>query len=61
LIRPKEIIEELNLFEKESLSDIRILGIATYIEISSTKRLQKSSQSFTPRLTYGCMEVDKEV
>ena len=40
----KEIIEELNLFERERVpNDIRILGIATYIQTSSTRRTAKKS------------------
>jgi len=36
----KEIIEELNLFERVP-NDIRILGIATYIQTTSTRRTAK--------------------
>ncbi len=35
----KELIEELELFERERIpTEIRILGIATYVQTSSTRR-----------------------
>ncbi len=45
----KEIIEELNLFERERVpNNIRILGIATYIQTSSTRRTAKILSEFHP-------------
>ena len=45
----KELIEELNLFERERVpNDIRILGIATYIQTSSTRRTAKIISEFHP-------------
>jgi hypothetical protein len=41
-MRLKRLIEELNLFERERIpTEIRILGIATYIQTSSTRRTAK--------------------
>ncbi len=45
----KEIIEELNFFERERVpNNIRILGIATYIQTSSTRRTAKILSEFHP-------------
>ena len=44
-----EIIEELKLFERERVpTEIRILGIATYIQTSSTRRTAKILSEFHP-------------
>ena len=43
----KELVEELNLFERVP-NDIRILGIATYIQTSSTIRTAKILSEFHP-------------
>ena len=45
----KEVIEELNLFERERTpSEVRILGIATYIQTSSTRRTAKILSEIYP-------------
>ena len=45
----KELVEELELFERERIpNDIRILGIATYIQTSSTRRTAKILSEFHP-------------
>jgi putative transposase len=45
----KELIGELNLFERERVpNDVRILGIATYIQTSSTRRTAKIISEFHP-------------
>ena len=45
----KEVIEELNLFERERTPmEIKILGIATYIQTSSTRRTAKILSEFYP-------------
>ncbi len=45
----KKLIEELNLFERERVpTEIRILGIATYIQTSSTRRTAKILSEFHP-------------
>ena len=45
----KKLIEELNLFERERVpTKIRILGIATYIQTSSTRRTAKILSEFHP-------------
>ena len=45
----KDLIEELNLFERERTpKEIRILGIATYIQTSSTRRTARILSEFHP-------------
>jgi len=45
----KDLIKELNLFERErTATEIRILGIATYIQTSSTRRTAKILSEFHP-------------
>ena len=45
----KKLIGELNLFERERVpTEIRILGIATYIQTSSTRRTAKILSEFHP-------------
>ena len=45
----KKVIEELNLFERERTpTEIRILGIATYIQTSSTRRTARILSEFHP-------------
>jgi len=45
----KELIEGLNLFERERTpTEVRILGIATYIQTSSTRRTAKILSEFYP-------------
>ncbi|MHC1625834.1 MAG: DDE-type integrase/transposase/recombinase [Methanoculleaceae archaeon] len=45
----KDLIEELNLFERERTpTEIRILGIATYIQTSSTRRTVRILTEFHP-------------
>ena len=45
----KEVIEKLNLFERGRVStEVRILGIVTYIQISSTRRTAKILSEFHP-------------
>ncbi len=43
----RELIEELNLFEREGV-EVRILGIAIYIQTSSTMRTAKILSEFHP-------------
>ncbi|WP_457549207.1 hypothetical protein [Archaeoglobus sp.] len=41
-MRLRKLIEELNLFERERIpNEIRLFGIATYIQTSSTRRTAK--------------------
>ena len=57
----KELIEKLELLERERVpNDIRILGITTYIQVSSTRKTAKilSESRF---VLHSCVEVDKEV
>ena len=45
----KKVIEKLNLFERERTpTEVRILGIATYIQTSSTRRTAKILSEFYP-------------
>ncbi|RLI81936.1 MAG: hypothetical protein DRP01_10450, partial [Archaeoglobales archaeon] len=45
----KDLIEELNLFERERTpKEIRIVGIATYIQTSSTRRTAMILSEFHP-------------
>ncbi|ADC66057.1 transposase IS240-A [Ferroglobus placidus DSM 10642] len=45
----KKLIEELELFERERVpNDIRILGVATYVQTSSTRRTAKILSEFRP-------------
>lgn len=45
----KKLIDDLNLFERERTStEIRILGIATYIQTSSARRTAKILSEFHP-------------
>ncbi|MBC7109433.1 MAG: IS6 family transposase [Archaeoglobi archaeon] len=45
----KKLIEELNLFERERVpTEIRILGIATYIQTSSTRRTARILSEIHP-------------
>ncbi len=48
-MRLRKLIEELNLFERERIpSEVRILGIATYIQTSSTRRTAKIISEICP-------------
>ena len=55
LMKLKEIMEELNLFERERVpNDIRILSIAIYIQTSSTRGTAKIlSESPIPQFGNG--------
>ena len=45
----KEIVKELNIFERNKIPlEIKILGIATYIQTSSTRRTAKILSEFHP-------------
>ena len=45
----KEIVKELKIFERDKIPlEIKILGIATYIQISSTRRTAKILSEFHP-------------
>ncbi|WP_290899742.1 hypothetical protein [Ferroglobus sp.] len=45
----KELVKELELFERERVpNDIRILGIATYIQTSSTRRTAEIISDSSP-------------
>ena len=45
----KELIEGLNLFERERIpTEIRILGVAIYIQTSSTRRTARILSEFHP-------------
>jgi len=57
----RKLIEELNLFErKRTPTEVRILVIATYIQLLQQEELPKSSQKFTS-FSHDYLEVDKEV
>ena len=48
-MRLKELIEEFNLFERERIpTEIRILGVAIYIQTSSTRRTAKILSELHP-------------
>ncbi len=48
----REVVKELKVFERNEVPlEIKILGIATYIQTSSVRRLRKFSQKFTQSLT----------
>ena len=57
----KELIEELNLLERERVpTEIRIFGISMYIQTSSTRKTAKILSEFHP-ISHSYLEVDKEV
>jgi len=54
----KDLIKELNLFErKRTPMEIRIVGIATYIQTSSTS---KNPFRVSPSISHSNLEMDKE-
>ena len=62
MLKVKEIVKELKVFERNEIPlEIKILGIATYIQTSSVRRIARILSELYPVLKNINMELDKEI
>ena len=62
MLKVKEIVKELKVFERNKIPlEIKILGIATYIQTSSVRRIARILSELYPVLKNINMELGEEV